>query len=128
MEPTYPLTAEDCHMFPLALKFPITREELRKYPETYDKVDKHKEAMEVAEDITKGILGSAYLGKTKRKFEFKKVKETENGIVYDVYVFNNLKCTQWYVDRFILKRLNERFPDCTFTQDPEKKYLFVDWS
>jgi hypothetical protein len=24
--------------------------------------------------------------------------------------------------------VRERFPDCSFTQDPARKYLFVDWS
>jgi hypothetical protein len=129
MQPSYPETDEDCRRFPLDLKFPITREELRKYRETYDKLYEHNYGMEVAEDITKGILGSAYLGKTKRKFEFKKAKKIEKGIVvYDIYLFPRIHCTQQYLDDVILKRLKERFPDCTFTQDWAKKYLFVDWS
>lgn len=115
----------------MELTYPMTREQLLNYRETYHKIENDKRTICVVDDISRKILHAGFDKNTHCEVEFNKVSHTtEDGVSREVYDFERgwFQCDQRYFDEVIVGKLKTRFPDCTFTQDPEKKYLFVDWS
>lgn len=126
------------------IKFPVSREYLQNYHQTLVKHKREEFVDKAVDSLTQDILNMAatppnvygqYVQNVKytTSIEFlmtegfinQKMQNHARGslhTLYDgTYTYNNQL-------EIIISKLKERFPDCTFTQDPQKKYLFVDWS
>lgn len=123
----------------MMMTFPMTCEQLHTYRETYMNVTRNAYVETVADFMTNCILTQARDGGTIKVAEFLLVKTAKDSVHSAVKVVykNQRVCNHNYYDDIytyevenneIISILKARFPDARFTQDPQKKYLFVDWS
>jgi hypothetical protein len=117
--------------------YPITREQLRKYGDVYRNQQKEFLIQTCVDYISNKIIQSVMpVGNPYGHLQNSKAVSCEILISElinmrtnksDVYMaVRDGPFDPYFVQ--ILERVKQRFPDCTFTQDPAKKYLFVDWS
>lgn len=120
--------------------YPITRKQLQTYDDIYTKMVRQAFINTGIEYISNEILTKALtrvvnpngLGygqnyQTFCEFKIDQIIGHCTGNFNSVYTAVRDGPFQPYLTK-ILAGVMERFPDCIFTQDPTKKYLFVDWS
>jgi hypothetical protein len=116
--------------------YPISREQLRRYATIQAEQKKHAFILEGVNYVCNIVLKDV-IPATNYTFTLNPVATTTSSEIRVSEVVD--ACCSKYPDvyvavrdgpifQLILQGVKERFPDCTFTQDPQKKYLFIDWS
>ena len=125
----------------MEIGFPVSREQLRRYAAIRAQRERNAYITEGANFITTSILdsaappsGSVYTF----KFGVEPVITCCEIVVASIVAACSKKHPSVYEPvrdgpftpmlEQMMAIVRERFPDCVFTQDPAKKYLFVDWS
>lgn len=116
--------------------YPITREQLRIYATIQADHKKRAFILEGVTYICNIVLKDA-IPPTNYSFTLNPVATVTSSEIRVSEVID--ACCSKYPDVYLgvrdgpifqhmMQGVKERFPDCTFTQDPQKKYLFIDWS
>ena len=119
--------------------YPISREQLRRYSAIHAEQKKRAFIAEGVEFICNVVLTDA-LPSVHFSFTLNPVSTATSSEIRVAEVMD--ACCKKYPNVYVPVRdgpidlifqrmvqgVKERFPDCTFTQDPQKKYLFIDWS
>ena len=119
--------------------YPISREQLRRYASIHTEQKKHAFILEGVNYICNIVLKDV-LPSTNFTFTLNPVSTSTSSEIRVSEVMD--ACCEKYPNVYMAVRdgpvdlifqrmmqgVKERFPDCTFTQDPQKKYLFIDWS
>ena len=111
MEYTYPITREQLHTMPAIIKEKKTQAFIKN----------------MVEYVSNHIIEHAGRSEKMCEVVVSQVVQISSRKHADVYVGPRDGSPEPYVNA-MLYYLKERFPNCAFTQDPAKKYLFVDWT
>lgn len=103
-------------------KYPITRTQLHNMPSIIQAEMRNMYIDEIVEDISNQIIQDAANTKKVCEILINQYKNRNSNIYmevrdgsFDLYM------------NIVINKLKLRFPECVFTQDPTKKYLFIDW-
>ena len=102
--------------------YPITRTQLHNMPSIIQARTKQIHIDKIVEDISNQIIQDAANNKKVCEIIINQYKNLNANIYMEVRdgsfdPYMNL----------VIDNLKLRFPECVFTQDPAKKYLFIDW-
>jgi hypothetical protein len=103
--------------------YPITREHLRMMPAIIQAQQTQALINKMVEHISLEIINTAYCSKTNCEFTWQQLIRTIQHRGPQVYMGGSFEP----YSNAVIDDLKLRFPDCRFSQDPAKKYLFVDW-
>ena len=107
--------------------YPITREQLRMMPDIIKTQQKQAFINRMVEHASLEIINTAYCSKINCEFTWHMLMS--NSQKRDPHVYMPVRDGSFEpYSNAVIDDLKLRFPDCRFTQDPAKKYLFVDWS
>jgi hypothetical protein len=107
--------------------YPITRDHLRNMSAIINAQHKQAFINKMVEHVSLEIIHNATQLKTNCEFTWQLLMQNGQSRGPQVYMAVRDGSFEPYINA-VIEDLNCRFPDCRFTQDPAKKYLFVDWS
>jgi hypothetical protein len=106
--------------------YPITCEQLRMMPAIIQAQQKQAFINKMVEHVSLEIINTAYCSKTNCEFTWQLLMSNGQKGSPEVYMAVRDGSFEPYINA-VIDDLKLRFPDCRFSQDPAKKYLFVDW-
>lgn len=107
--------------------YPITRDQLRNMAAIVQAQQKQAFINKMIEHISNEIIITATSSKNNCEFVCHQLVHDMQNRGPQVHIDVRDGSFQPYINA-VIDDLKLRFPDCRFTQDPAKKYLFVDWS
>lgn len=122
--------------------YPITREQLLNYPELEAENMRHKYIEQCADYMSDKIIGCAMNERVAPRFLPTTTCKIQNAIIcedirwHDVQVdeHGNLSKQprhELFTEKCLLPSIEivkERFPDCSFSTDPRKTFILIDWT
>jgi len=122
--------------------YPITRDQLRNMPAIIQAQQKQAFINKMVEHVSTEIINTATQSKNNCEFMCHQlvhdIQRRGSQLFHDIQRLGGVQQLFHDIQRLggsfepyinaVIDDLKLRFPDCRFTQDPAKKYLFVDWS
>jgi len=106
--------------------YPITREQLRMMPDIIKTQQKQAFINRMVEHASLEIINTAYGSKTNCEIVCSELQRVCQRRDPHVYMAVRDGSFEPYINA-VVDDLKLRFPECIFSQDPAKKYLFVAW-
>ena len=106
--------------------YPITREHLRMMPDIIKTQQKQAFINKMVEHVSMQIIHTATQTKTNCEIVCGELEHVGQSRGPQVYMGVRDGSFEPYINA-VVNDLKLRFPECIFSQDPAKKYLFVAW-